>query len=151
MPTELVEGNVRAVCPDCGAIANFEYKHGGSSEFGTVAIKKNHEFNGKNCEFTVYKLLRCASCGRGGMAVVHVIKNQSYASPHSELEDFLPRVTEQLPVPSDVPDGAQKEFREAERCASVGAWRAGSGLLRSTLEKALRASGYAKGHAGRPH
>jgi hypothetical protein len=38
-----------------------------------------------------------------------------------------------------------KEYREAELCASVEAWRAASVMLRSTLEKTLKANGYAKG------
>ncbi len=37
------------------------------------------------------------------------------------------------------------EFREAELCAASGAWRGASALLRSTLEKVLKANGYVKG------
>jgi hypothetical protein len=50
-----------------------------------------------------------------------------------------------LDIPHLVPPGVQSEFRESELCASVGAWRAGSSLLRSTLEKTLRTNGYVKG------
>jgi hypothetical protein len=50
-----------------------------------------------------------------------------------------------LQIPKGVPQGVQSEFKEAELCASVGAWRAASALLRSTLEKTLRANGYSKG------
>jgi hypothetical protein len=41
-----------------------------------------------------------------------------------------------------VPTGVENEYREAELCASFSAWRAASDLLRSTLEKVLRANGY---------
>jgi hypothetical protein len=61
------------------------------------------------------------------------------------LGDFYPRTIDTLPIPQHVPLGVQSEFREAELCASVGAWRAGSSLLRSTLEKTLAANGYDKG------
>jgi hypothetical protein len=37
------------------------------------------------------------------------------------------------------------EYREAELCASVGAWRAGSALICSALEKTLSANGYVRG------
>ena len=52
---------------------------------------------------------------------------------------------DQFSIPSGLPDGVQREFREAELCASVQAWRAGSALFRSALEKVLRANGYHKG------
>jgi hypothetical protein len=48
-------------------------------------------------------------------------------------------------LPAAVPEGVVKEYREAELCASVEAWRAASALLRSTLEKALKANGYTSG------
>ena len=50
------------------------------------------------------------------------------------------------PVPDGLPGGVTAEFREAELCASFEAWRAASALLRSTLEKTLKANGYEKGN-----
>lgn len=64
---------------------------------------------------------------------------------HEILADFFPFSIEALAVPTQVPAGILTEFREAERCASFSAWRAASALLRSTLEKALKANGYIKG------
>jgi hypothetical protein len=52
---------------------------------------------------------------------------------------------DELPLPEDVPDGLIKEFREAELCASFGAWRAASAMLRSVLEKTLKVNGYSNG------
>ena len=48
-------------------------------------------------------------------------------------------------MPTAVPEGVRKEFREAELCASVEAWRGASALLRSVIEKALNSNGYTKG------
>jgi hypothetical protein len=47
-----------------------------------------------------------------------------------------------LPLPSKVPEGIVSEFREAEICASVGAHRGAGALIRSVLEKTLKANGY---------
>jgi len=44
-----------------------------------------------------------------------------------------------------VPKGIAAELREAELCASMGAWRAGSAMIRSVLDKALKDSGYTSG------
>jgi hypothetical protein len=41
-----------------------------------------------------------------------------------------------------VPDDIRAEFDEAELCASVQAWRSASAMLRSVLEKTLKANGY---------
>jgi hypothetical protein len=49
------------------------------------------------------------------------------------------------PLPSGIPDGVVSEFREAEMCANAGAWRAATAMLRSALEKMLKANGYVKG------
>jgi len=45
-------------------------------------------------------------------------------------------------LPTNLPNGVESEYREAELCASVGGWRAASALLRSVLEKTLKANGY---------
>jgi hypothetical protein len=58
------------------------------------------------------------------------------------LESFFPYAREVAPLPDAVPRDVQAEFREAELCASFGANRAASALLRSTLEKTLKSNGY---------
>ena len=145
MKPSLVNGNVKAVCPTCETMTTFEYKHGGSSEFGTVVVDEKHEFDGITYHRLVYKLLRCANCGRGGLASVHLPHNSGYSASSGALGEFLPFVVARLSIPPGVPSGVANEFRESETCASVGAWRAGSGLLRSTLEKVLKINGYSKG------
>jgi Domain of unknown function (DUF4145) len=60
------------------------------------------------------------------------------------LESFYPSATTPAKLPVGVPNELVAETREAELCASVGAWRTAAALLRSTLEKTLKANGYRK-------
>lgn len=133
------KGNVKAYCPDCKAITTFEFQSGGS-EFGSHIINEPHMFKGSQYSRLIYKLLRCAGCGRGGLAKIHL--NNKYVEGF--LEDFLPYSVEHSAIPSGVPEGISKEFQEAELCASAKAWRAGSAMLRSVLEKTLKLNGYEK-------
>lgn len=144
MTPQFTLGNVRARCPNCdGAITSFEHMIRGS-EFGSInrPLTVPREFNKRQFGQVIYHLLRCASCGTGALAAV-LIDDRGYSNGH--LDDFFPRTIDTHTIPKAVPSGVQSEFKEAELCASVGAWRAASSLLRSTLEKTLRANGYAKG------
>lgn len=137
MKPQFVRGNVRASCPDCnGVVTSFEHMIG-AAELGVVVRRTSPHAN------LIYHLLRCASCGRGGLVTVEVAGNVGYGG--GNLKEFFPRTIDTLNIPKEVPPGVQSEFREAELCASVQAWRAGSSLLRSTLEKTLRANGYTDG------
>jgi hypothetical protein len=60
------------------------------------------------------------------------------------VTNFFPLSIDAAPLPNNVPTDIQKEFREAELCASVGANRGASALFRSALEKTLKANGYTK-------
>lgn len=141
MKPEFANANVRACCPDCnGALTTFEISYGGK-ELGSVIIYGDHEFNEKHYSRVIYTLMRCAGCGRGGLAKVHC--KDKFAE--GELESFFPISIEHLSVPDEVPEDIRAEFREAELCASYGAARAASALFRSTLEKTLKANGYAAG------
>ncbi len=137
MAAEFIEGNVRANCPDCGgALTTFESRLS-TGELGSVFQPSNHGPN------VVYHLMRCAGCGRGGVATIAVPPQMPWTV--GLMKEFYPRTIDVLDIPEQVPSGVQSEFREAELCASVGAWRAGSAMLRSTLEKTLTANGYDKG------
>lgn len=143
MQPKLVNGTVRANCPECGgAVTSFE-SHVNNNELGHIARNKRHQFKQQEFQQTVYHLVRCASCGRGGLVTVYVPANLGW--PNGLLAEFFPRTIDMLAIPEKVPAGVQAEYKEAELCASVGAWRAASSLLRSTLEKTLRANGYEKG------
>ncbi len=146
---ELTEnGNVRSKCPDCdGALTTFEAggrKSGsfGSVARGTVSIMRTPQ-SGSRAEWE-YKLLRCAGCGRGGFAAIH---NHGTTSGFSaQLVEFFPPSPDLAAVPAGISEKVLNDYREAEWCAAFGAFRAGSALLRSTLEKLLRANGYEKGN-----
>lgn len=141
MKAKYSNGNVVARCPDCGgAVTTFEYKDK-MIEYGNVIISKKHIFEGSNYDLIIYKLLRCAGCGRGGLAKIH---HESRVN-HNVLEEFFPYAIEKANIPNNIPFGIVAEFREAEICASFGAWRASSALFRSTLEKTLKENGYIKG------
>jgi hypothetical protein len=138
-PTQINDYGVRAKCPDCdGALSVFDLRDS-SREFGYVLVNERHNYSGKVYDRIHWRILRCSGCGRAGLAKFH-----DGISP-AVLESFHPRALTRSPLPASVPEGVQKEFREAELCMSVEAWRAASALLRSTLEKALKINGYAKG------
>jgi len=141
MKQKYIKCNVITRCPDCGgAVSTFEHAHKGQ-EFGAVLIGETHLFNGKRYNFVLYKLMRCAGCGRGGLAKIHY----SDRVETGVLESFYPVSIEYVDIPKGVPKEIISEFREAELCASYGANRAASALFRSTLEKILKANGYQKG------
>ncbi len=57
--------------------------------------------------------------------------------------DLYPWSIDRALVPVDAPEDLLNELREAEAAASIGAYRAATVLLRSALEKSLKANGYA--------
>jgi len=132
-------GLIKCICPDCNAIANFDYKDS-SREFGYVSISRQHQYNGQNFSRIVYNLLSCTGCGRGGVAKIHCNNN----TQEGEVEDFYPVGIDKAKVPNNTPNEILAELNEAELCASVQAWRAGSAMLRSVLEKVLTQNGYAE-------
>lgn len=137
------DGNVRSRCPDCdGAVTTFELRDATrGAEHETIIVSGSHTFNGQTYSRVLYMLLKCAGCYRAGLAKVH----DNGRVVDGVLEWFFPAPVERAQLPSEVPPGIQAEYREAEICASVDAWRAASGMLRSTLEKTLKDNGYTKG------
>lgn len=141
MGTIYKNGNVRARCPDCdGSLTTFENKVRGQ-ELGAVTIGGHHPFHGRGYNRIIYQLVKCAGCGRGGLAKIHCNDIVSLGI----LEEFYPISIEHAKLPDNIPEGIGREYREAEFCASFAAWRAASALLRSTLEKTLKINGYTKG------
>lgn len=141
MKPHYVNGNMRAACPDCnGAVATFEHRSA-TAEYGAVIRDWNHQFEGGNYTRALYILLRCAGCGRGGLATIH----DDGRGRQAYDERFYPPGLDLGPLPAGVPNGIVAEYREAELCASAAAYRAASALLRSVLEKTLRANGYVNG------
>jgi hypothetical protein len=151
MEPSWTNGSATAQCPTCKGVTLFHHKDK-SHEFGSIdrAItdpewlaaeeeKSRRDENYQRRGREVSYLVKCAGCGRAGLAVVY---GGARPAEDGELHDFWPRVFRQMIVPSDVPASVRREFREAEMCASVKAYRGGVTLLRSTLEKALTDSGY---------
>lgn len=139
-PILIGDNDVRARCPECeGAITVFNHADRDSGAFGIVKIPGYHDYGARDFDAIHWRLLKCSGCGRAGLAKIHFGRNPT------ELESFYPRALPSSPVPDCVPDRIMNEFREAELCMSVEAWRAASALLRSTLEKTLEENGYLKG------
>jgi uncharacterized protein DUF4145 len=86
----------------------------------------------------LWHALRCNVCSRG--AIAKILDNGN--SQTAVLADFLPNAVERANLPASVPTDIEKEFREAELDAAQGAYRSGSALLRSVLEKTLKKNGY---------
>jgi hypothetical protein len=137
MPAKLtINGTIQAKGAGCGgAVTNFAPVKLGS---GTNPIEPATLRNFDGSSNTEYALMTCLICGRGAFAV-------KVFSAGPVLRAFYPPEVDELPLPEDVPDELIKEFREAELCASFGAWRAASAMLRSVLEKTLKVNGCSNG------
>jgi hypothetical protein len=133
------ENNVLAPCPGCdGAVTSFDTKGHSGTSLGTVIIDGVHQYAGKAYSRILWQFFRCANCSTGAVAKIHDNGN----SQGAVLESFLPPAIQKAPLPPSVPDDIVKEFREAELDAAHGAYRSGSAMLRSVLEKTLSGSGY---------
>lgn len=138
-------GNVIAVCSVCAVPTTFEATREGNNEHGSL-IMENPFRKGMvglpDDQRVVFRLLRCAGCGRAGLAGVH----GEGSVKDGTLVEFLPHSVVQLPLPEGIPSGIESEFREAEKDASIESFRSGSAMLRSVLEKTLKAHGYTGGN-----
>lgn len=137
MGPELRGTDVVATCPECGGRSTFESRVAGTY-LGRIERAGTFRYDGKEWGAKAYHLLKCAGCGRGGLATI-------LYGHGSVLESFSPLSVESAPLPKGTPDDIKAEVREAERCAAVGAWRAASAMLRLALEKTLLANGYDTG------
>ena len=108
---------------------------------GTSSFTQTEEWN-HGPEMVTYAFLTCSACGTG--AVATLVTDFLEHGP-LRLYDFHPRSPSFEALPVDVPGNLTAEVREAEWAASVGAFRAATALLRSALEKTLKANGYTTG------
>lgn len=132
------EHNVLAYCPDCDAITSFDDKGYSNTKMGISIVDKLSAYENKSYSRILWHAVRCNVCSRG--AIAKVLDNGN--SQTAVLVDFIPKAVERLPLPKDVPPDLVAEFREAEVDAGHGAYRSGSALLRSVLEKTLSKNGY---------
>jgi hypothetical protein len=103
-----------------------------------VIVNAQHEYAGNGYSRILWQFFRCANCNTGAVAKIHDNGNSGTAV----LDDFLPKAIQKAPLPKSTPEDIMREFREAELDASHGAYRSGSALLRSVLEKTLTKNGY---------
>ena len=147
MKPAYVNGNVRAVCPECGVPTTFEAQSAARS-YGSFVRSGNYVDltsevpNKQQYPRRIFVLLQCAGCGRGGMAELAAGSSVT----DGVLLSFLPSALIRAKLPKDVPAEIESEVREAERCAAAGAHRAASAMLRSALEKVLKKNGYDEGN-----
>jgi uncharacterized protein DUF4145 len=138
-------GNVIAHCPTCdGAKSTFEHV-GSRAELGhvTKVFPRDYRHFSEDQLRIRFQLFRCTTCGAGALGVIKMMNvHASYPEDIWQLLDFYPEAKERLPLPKDVPAGIKREFREAELCSEAGCYRAASAMLRSVLDKTLRANGY---------
>lgn len=141
------QGNVIARCPDCnGGTSTFEYALDGRSRGHFTKVFPRTGLGTREGELRVrFQLFRCAGCGRGGLGAIRLMPMaDTYPKDIWELLQFFPEAKERLKLPTAVPKGIEKEFREAEMCVEHECYRAGAALFRSVLDKTLRANGYKK-------
>ena len=123
-------GEILARCPDCdGAQSAFTRQNQ-----GPVEKQERIQLNlGRAYTKVHYRLCRCVICGSGALAKIRF--GDGSDPPPSSIEAFYPQVVNQADIPTGVPAEIQKELRESELCASVGANKAASAMLRSALEQ----------------
>jgi hypothetical protein len=138
-------GYIIAHCPTCdGAKSTFEYV-GSRGELGhvTKVFPRDYRHFSQDQLRVRFQLFRCTACGAGALGVIKMMDvHGSYPQDIWQLLDFYPEAKERLALPKGVPIGIQREFREAELCSETGCYRAAAGMLRSVLDKTLRAKGY---------
>lgn len=144
MEAKLESGRVIAQCPtdQCGgSLTTYEEVNSNAQ----TRLSRSHRYKEESYAYEVWKLLQCANCKSGGIVKFH---NSDGNYRDGTLEYFYPFSSIKTPLPAQVPDDIKKEYREAELCASVGAHRGASVLLRSTLEKTLKLNGYKSSDMG---
>ena len=132
--------NVLARCPDCDAITNFEPNSGPQHGLGSIVINERHMYDGRWFPRFIWRFYRCAQCNRGALDKVH--DNGGQDRHLDQISDFLPQAIDRAKLPDKVPADIVSEFRESELDAAHGAYRSGSAMLRSVLEKTLKKNGY---------
>ena len=132
-PKFAIVPHVVAPCPECQAPTTFESGNVGNGNFNRIA----GVISGRQI-IEQFQMLRCSVCGRGGLVAFKNDKGKNQWS----IEEFYPVSVDQVALPNAVPEDIEAEFREAEKCMAHDLNRAASAMLRSTLERTLKANGY---------
>lgn len=135
MPAILKDNSVIGMCHNCQDRTTFEFTYKGNP-LNHTEVEIDNPFESAN-GLNIYQFCRCAVCGAGGL----VIYQGRVGNPY-KLKEFYPMDYEAYHIPKETPQGINSEFREAEKCSGIGAYRAGAAMLRSVLEKTLKDHGY---------
>lgn len=125
-------GNVSVHCPDCeGALTKYVHQRCKGWKVGV----------------RWFQPYQCLGCSRMGVGVFHLSPGgnpvqETWLERHPVLADFYPEDVDYLPLPENVPQGIQNEFREGEDNLAHGCIRSAAGMFRSVLDKTLKANGY---------
>jgi len=133
--------HITSFCPHCKKAANFTFRdfgQHGPREYGYIIDDGAHRYEDADFGRIIYTFYACVVCKHPGVAKWHA--NNNFLE--GKREWFWPSGMEASALPDVTPADLVAEFREAERVTSVNAWRAAAALLRSTLEKCLKANGY---------
>ncbi|MBL4782646.1 MAG: DUF4145 domain-containing protein [Porticoccaceae bacterium] len=134
------EGSIVSHCPGCrGGRSTFEWQVNGR-EIGAHE-RREEDRHWRDCVVS-FRLFKCAGCGMGAFGVIKMGGGGNYPGSYNRLLRFFPETKQRLSVPRSVPQGIVMEFREAETCLENQCIRAAAGLIRSVLDKTLRANGY---------
>lgn len=138
MAANLKPKSVVGMCHNCQERTTFEFTYQGN-ELSHMEVDHEDPFVYSGFKRVIYQFCRCAVCGAGGLVIFEETNGRQ-----GELLEFYPIDYSILPIPQYVPKGIVSEFREAEKCAGIGAYRAGAAMLRSVLEKTLKDHNYTK-------
>lgn len=130
-------GTIRARCIGCdGALSNFTWGDSAKKAFGAIGVTSESKL-------LTWRLYQCVGCGQGALATIEGVQGPSWPSPNAfALRAFHPEAGASFTLPDGVPEGIVLEYYEAERCLVAGCKRAAAGMVRSVLDKTLRANGY---------
>lgn len=131
---------VIAWCDRCNSQSSYQGRDA-NREYGYTDWSYRPEPDGPGIHI-MYRLFRCPGCGRGAVAEIESSVPQAGSGA---VVAFHPISIRTAALPTTTPTDIEAEFREAERCAAAGAFRGGTAMLRSALEKTLKANGYTSG------
>lgn len=143
---------MRAYCPECKSICTFHSRNPdqGGNHYSSFSVNFSAEEilsagkdeNGYPYNRVIYHAYKCGGCGRGGMSASYISTKNS-----KKLKEFYPSAITHELLPGTLPEEIKKEYKEAEICFGNRCNRAASAMIRSTLEKILKANGYKEENA----
>jgi hypothetical protein len=136
-----VGGNIIATCPDCNAVSSFVTTSSDNKQeqLGSVLLHTPHQYQGTNYDILMWLFVRCVNCHRAAL------QNSILEAMRSILgkwNSFFRKQSNKRNCRLMCPKTLSKSFERRNWTHAFGAYRSGSALLRSVLEKALNTNGY---------